>query len=62
VDKIVKRAVDAGATILRPVKDEFFGDRVGMLTDPFGHKWSVATRKEEVTPQEMQKRWSAMFE
>jgi PhnB protein len=61
VDKIVKQAVDAGGTLLRPVKDEFFGDRAGMLTDPFGHKWHLASRKEVVTPEEMQKRWSEMF-
>jgi PhnB protein len=41
------------------VKDEFFGDRTGMLVDPFGHKWHLATRLEEVSPEEMQRRWSA---
>jgi PhnB protein len=61
VDAVVERAAQAGATILRPVKDEFFGDRTGTLSDPFGHRWQIATRKEEVTPAEMQQRWSAMF-
>jgi PhnB protein len=59
VDRVVAQATDAGATLLRPVKDEFFGDRTGMLVDPFGHKWHVATRIEEVSPEEMQRRWSA---
>jgi PhnB protein len=61
VDTVVERAAQAGATILRAVKDEFFGDRSGMITDPFGHRWHLATRVEDVTPAEMQKRWSAMF-
>ena len=61
VDRVVERATAAGATVLRPVKDEFYGDRAGMVADPFGHKWHLATRKEDVSPQEMQKRWSAMF-
>jgi PhnB protein len=61
VDRTVERATSAGATILRPVTDEFFGDRTGMIVDPFGHKWQIATRTEEVSPHEMQKRWSAMF-
>jgi PhnB protein len=61
VDAVVERAAQAGATILRPVKDEFFGDRTATLSDPFGHRWQIATRKEAVSPAEMQKRWSAMF-
>ncbi len=59
VDGMVESAVAAGATLLRPVTDEFFGDRVGLLTDPFGHKWHLASRKENVSPQEMQKRMNA---
>jgi PhnB protein len=58
VDHTVKQASDAGATVLRPVKDEFFGDRTGLVVDPFGHRWHLATRKEEVSPEEMQKRWN----
>ena len=61
VDAFVARAVQGGATVLRAVKDEFYGDRVGQIADPFGYKWMVSTRKETVSPQEMQKRWSAML-
>jgi PhnB protein len=59
VDATVQRAEAAGATVLRPVKDEFYGDRAGMIVDPFGHKWHLATRKEDVSPEEMQRRWTA---
>jgi PhnB protein len=61
VDRVVAGATAAGATVLRAVKDEFYGDRSGVVVDPFGHKWHLATRKETVSPQEMQRRWSAMF-
>jgi PhnB protein len=61
-DATVDRAVKAGATLLRPLTDEFYGDRAGMIADPFGYSWFIATRKEEVSPQEMQRRWSAVFE
>lgn len=57
----VARAVELGATLLRPVQDEFYGDRVGMIADPFGHCWFLATRREEVSPEEMQRRFSAAF-
>ncbi|UXI66876.1 VOC family protein [Tahibacter amnicola] len=59
VDTFFAGAVASGATELRPVQDQFYGDRVGMLVDPYGHKWSIATQKEVVTPEEMQRRWSA---
>lgn len=59
VDALVKRAEEAGATLLRPLKDEFFGDRTAMVSDPFGHKWHLATRIEDVSPEEMQRRWRA---
>ena len=59
VDRIVEGAAAAGATVLRPVKDEFYGDRTGMIADPFGHKWQIATPVEDVSPEEMQRRWSA---
>ena len=62
VDAVVKRAVTAGATVLRQPKDEFFGDRSAMIMDPFGHRWQIATHKEDVTPAEMQKRWSQMLD
>jgi PhnB protein len=61
VDQTVAKAVEAGATLLRPLTDEFFGDRVAMVSDPFGHKWHLATRKEEVSPDEMQKRMNAAY-
>jgi PhnB protein len=61
VDRVVESAAAAGATILRAVKDEFYGDRAGMILDPFGHKWHIATHKEDVSPQEMQRRWGSMF-
>lgn len=61
VDKAVERAVAAGATMLRPVTDEFFGDRTCMVSDPFGHKWHLASRKELVSPAEMQKRMNAAY-
>ena len=61
VDHTYSRAVAAGATALRSVQDEFYGDRTGMLLDPFGHKWHLATRKEEVTPAEMQRRMDAAY-
>lgn len=62
VDAAVKQAVNAGATLLRPVKDQFYGDRGGMISDPFGHQWFFATRKEQLSPAEMQARWSKAFE
>ncbi len=61
VDAIVAQATAAGATLLRPIQDEFFGDRTAMLADPFGHKWHIATRKENVSPEDMQKRMNSAF-
>lgn len=61
VDALVRRAVDAGATLLRPVKDEFHGNRGGVLADPFGYHWMVTTQIEELSPQEMQRRFAAAF-
>jgi PhnB protein len=61
VDAVVVRATEAGGTLLRPLKDEFFGDRVALLADPFGHKWHLASRKEDVSPEEMQRRMDAMY-
>jgi PhnB protein len=60
-DAAVARAVKAGATVVRPVQDEFYGDRMGMVACPFGYRWSLATPKEEVSPAEMQKRWTEML-
>lgn len=56
-DAVVAHAVAAGATLMRPVVDQFCGDRSGMIADPFGHSWFVATLKEQVAPAEMQRRW-----
>ena len=61
VDAFVAKAVAAGAKLAMPVADMFWGDRYGKLTDPFGHEWSVATHKEDPTPQEMDKRAKAFF-
>ena len=54
VDATVAQAVAAGARITMPVADMFWGDRYGMLEDPFGHRWSVATHTQDVTPEELQ--------
>lgn len=62
VDGFVANAVHHGATLLRPVKLEFHGHRTGLVADPFGYSWFIASRVEEVSPQEMQRRWQAMFE
>ena len=59
VDKVFDQAVRAGAQAEGPVADMFWGDRYGRLRDPFGHSWSVATHKEDVSPAEMQKRMQA---
>jgi PhnB protein len=63
VDSVFDRAVKAGAKTLRPVEDQFYGDRSGQFEDPFGHRWSVATHIEDVSPEEMAKRvaegWAA---
>jgi len=59
VDSLVKRATADGAKLLRAVADQFYGDRVGVLEDPFGHCWSFATHIEDVSPEEMQKRAAA---
>jgi PhnB protein len=56
VDTVFKRAVDAGAKAQRPVENQFYGDRMGTLEDPFGHVWSVATHVEDVPPEEMGRR------
>ena len=61
VDAFVKKAVAAGAKESKPVVDQFYGDRSGQLEDPFGHLWWVATHKEDVPPDEMQKRVEKMF-
>jgi uncharacterized glyoxalase superfamily protein PhnB len=56
VDATFDQAVAAGAEVLLPVADQFWGDRYGMLTDPFGHRWSVASRIEDLSPKKLQER------
>ncbi len=60
VDAFFKRAVEAGATMLKPVADQFYGDRSCFLRDPFGHQWGFATHIEDVSPEEMKRRMAAM--
>ena len=60
VDKTFNQAVSAGAKQSRPIQDQFYGDRSGNLIDPFGHTWTVATHKEDVSQQEMQRRMQAL--
>src|SRR2546425_2372706 len=59
VDALFNQAVSAGAKVQKPVQDQFYGDRIGGVTDPFGHVWYIATHKEEVSPEEMRKRAAA---
>lgn len=58
-DKAFDRAVKAGAKVDKPVENQFWGDRMGSVTDPFGHKWSFGSHVEDVSPEEMQKRMEA---
>lgn len=59
VDDVFGRAVEAGCVEVRPVATQFYGDRTGTLTDPWGHQWTIATHVEDVSPEEMQKRMAA---
>ena len=59
VDAVVKQAVDAGATETMEVADQFWGDRFGTISDPFGHSWSIATHVEDLTPEEIAERGKA---
>jgi PhnB protein len=56
VDEVFERALKAGAKALRPVTNQFYGDRSGTLEDPFGHVWTIATHVEDVSPEEMKRR------
>ena len=60
VDAVYAKALAAGAKPIRPVENQFYGDRSGMFADPFGHSWNVATHVEDVSPAELQKRMAAM--
>ena len=61
VDAVVARAVAAGAKLVFPVADQFYGFRSGRISDPFGHVWIVSTQKEDLTTEEMQRRFEAMM-
>jgi PhnB protein len=61
VDAVVSRAIAAGAKAVMPVTDQFWGDRMGTVIDPFGHKWSIATHIEDVSPEEVSTRAAALF-
>ena len=61
VDATFKRAVEAGAKVDMPLEDQFWGDRYGKFTDPFGQQWSVASHTEDVSPDEMKRRMQALF-
>jgi PhnB protein len=56
VDDVVKTALETGAKEMRPVENQFYGDRSGTLQDPYGHTWTIATHMEDIAPEEMRKR------
>lgn len=60
VDTLTDQAIAAGARVLRPLADQFYGDRSATLVDPFGHVWTIATHKEDVTPEEMKRRMAQL--
>jgi PhnB protein len=62
VDGVFDRAIERGATAERPVEDQFYGDRTGLFVDPYGHRWSIATHVEDVSPEEMQQRAAEMMQ
>ncbi len=61
VDALVNKAIMAGAKLMRPIEDHFFGDRAGSIEDPFGHIWNIATRKEDITRDEMLRRFNVLM-
>lgn len=61
VDALAAQAVAAGAKVLRPVTDQFYGDRSGTFSDPFGHQWSLATHQEDLSAEEIQNRFATMM-
>jgi len=60
-DAVFNRALSLGAKVLKPMQDQFYGDRSGTIADPFGHKWTIATHKDDVSTGEIQQRAAAMF-
>ncbi len=61
VDAVYNRAIGAGATLISALKDQFYGDRSGTLQDPFGHRWTISTHTEDVSPEELAKRAAAQM-
>lgn len=61
VDRLFEQAVAAGATVVRPLQNQFYGERSGTVRDPFGHEWLLGGHIEDVTVEEMQRRYTAMF-
>lgn len=61
VDEVFNRAVEAGAKVLRPLQNEFYGDRMGTVQDPFGHNWHLGQQIEKVSPEEMKRRSDKMW-
>ena len=61
-DEVIARAVEAGASLERAPQDEFYGERGGVVRDPFGHRWNIGHSIEEMTPEEMQRRYTAMMQ
>lgn len=61
VDAVFAKAIEAGATELRPLCDQFYGDRSGTITDPWGHVWSIARHIEDLTPEEIQRRFQDLY-
>lgn len=59
-DAVIARAADAGATVLAPAEDQFWGDRSGQIQDPFGHRWHISTHIEDVPPEELGRRMAQM--
>ena len=59
--RVFNKAIAAGAKVVKPVQDQFYGDRSGFIEDPFGHRWGISTHKEDVSEEEMKKRMAAMF-
>ena len=62
IDALMANAVAAGATVVREAEDQFYGERSGVVRDPFGHEWLLGQTIEKVTPEEMQTRYDAMFD
>jgi PhnB protein len=61
VDAVIAKALAAGATLVRPIENQFYGDRSGQILDPWGHRWSVGTHVEDVPPEEMERRAAEMM-